>query len=34
MLMRRLDDGAAGELVLLPPELTVRGSTAPAPTSR
>jgi DNA-binding LacI/PurR family transcriptional regulator len=30
LLMRRPDDGRAGELVLLPPELTVRGSTAPA----
>jgi DNA-binding LacI/PurR family transcriptional regulator len=29
MLMRQADDGQAGELVLLPPELTVRGSTAP-----
>jgi len=34
MLMRRLDDGRAGEVVLLPPELTLRGSTAPAPVSR
>ena len=34
MLMRRLDDGRAGEVVLLPPELTVRSSTAPAPVSR
>jgi DNA-binding LacI/PurR family transcriptional regulator len=30
LLMRRLDDGRAGEVVLLPPELTVRGSTARA----
>jgi DNA-binding LacI/PurR family transcriptional regulator len=34
MLMRRLDDGRAGEVLLLPPELTVRSSTAPAPVSR
>ena len=31
LLMRRLDDGRSGEVVLLPPELTVRGSTVPAP---
>jgi DNA-binding LacI/PurR family transcriptional regulator len=31
MLMRRMDDGRAGELVLLPPELTVRGSTVARP---
>ena len=30
MLARRLDDGAASEVALLPPRLTVRGSTAPA----
>jgi DNA-binding LacI/PurR family transcriptional regulator len=34
MLMRRMDDGRAGELVLLPPELTVRGSTVPRPADR
>ncbi len=34
MLMRRLDDGRAGELVLLPPELTARASTAPLAVSR
>ena len=34
LLMRRLDDGRAGEVVLLPPELTVRGSTAQAPAPR
>jgi DNA-binding LacI/PurR family transcriptional regulator len=30
LLARRLDDGAGCEVVLLPPWLTVRGSTAPA----
>ena len=30
MLMRRMDDGRAGEVVLLAPELTVRGSTSAA----
>jgi DNA-binding LacI/PurR family transcriptional regulator len=30
LLARRLDDGADSEVVLLPPRLTVRGSTAPA----
>jgi DNA-binding LacI/PurR family transcriptional regulator len=34
MLMRRLDDGRAEELVLLPPRLTVRGSTTRAPAGR
>jgi LacI family transcriptional regulator len=30
LLARRLADGAAGEVVLLAPRLTVRGSSAPA----
>lgn len=30
LLMRRMADGAAGEVRLIPPSLTVRGSTAPA----
>ena len=34
LLVRRLSDGAASEVVLLPPELTSRGSTGPAPASR
>ena len=33
MLTRRLADGAASEVALLPPELTVRGSTGRAPAS-
>jgi DNA-binding LacI/PurR family transcriptional regulator len=31
LLMRRMDDGDSGEVVLIPPTLTVRGSTATAP---
>lgn len=31
LLMRRMENGTAGEVVLLPPALTVRASTAPAP---
>ena len=31
MLTRRLADGAASEVVLLPPRLTIRGSTGPGP---
>jgi DNA-binding LacI/PurR family transcriptional regulator len=31
LLMRRANDGHDGELVLIPPEITVRASTAPAP---
>jgi hypothetical protein len=35
LLMRRMEDGAAGEVRLIPPSLTVRGSTGPAaPTAR
>ena len=33
LLMRRMSDGAPGEVVLLPPVLTVRGSSAAAPKS-
>jgi DNA-binding LacI/PurR family transcriptional regulator len=33
MLTRRLADGAASEVALLPPRLTVRGSTGHAPAS-
>jgi DNA-binding LacI/PurR family transcriptional regulator len=29
LLMRRMDDGAASEVQLIPPSLTVRGSTGP-----
>jgi hypothetical protein len=32
LLMRRMDIGSAGEVLLLPPALTVRGSTGPCPT--
>ena len=31
LLMRRMNDGDSGEVVLIPPTLTVRGSTATAP---
>ncbi len=34
LLVRRLSDGPASEVVLLPPELTPRGSTGPAPAAR
>jgi DNA-binding LacI/PurR family transcriptional regulator len=34
LLMRRMENGTAGEVVLLPPALTVRASTAPAPVHR
>ena len=30
LLMRRMAGGGASEVVLIPPELTVRGSTGPA----
>jgi DNA-binding LacI/PurR family transcriptional regulator len=30
LLMRRMADGADGEVMLIPPTLTVRGSTGPA----
>ena len=33
MLIRRLADGASSEVVLLPPALTIRGSTGRAPVS-
>jgi DNA-binding LacI/PurR family transcriptional regulator len=32
LLMRRMADGAAGEVQLIPPSLVVRGSTGPRPT--
>lgn len=31
LLMRRMNDGDSGEVVLIPPALTVRGSSADAP---
>jgi DNA-binding LacI/PurR family transcriptional regulator len=31
LLMRRMADGAAGEVRLIPPSLTIRGSTGPRP---
>jgi DNA-binding LacI/PurR family transcriptional regulator len=31
LLMRRMADGAAGEVQLIPPSLTIRGSTGPCP---
>ncbi len=34
LLVRRLSDAAASEIVLLPPELTPRGSTSPVPAAR
>jgi DNA-binding LacI/PurR family transcriptional regulator len=34
LVMQRLDNGRAGQVVLLPPVLTARASSAPAPLGR